>query len=760
MKTAYPTCLVISNSLMASQPKEASAQLAPPLSQPAPAHEGAAREFWRVLTRFDSSKVAPYMALRNSIGVLLPLIGGFALNMPRGGVVVASGALNVAYSDGSDPYAQRAKRMLTSSVLCALGVLLGAISGSHNVAAVITSTLWAFAAGMFVGVGTSAADLGVISLVTLMIYAAQPLTSHQAVIASALALGGGLLQTGLSVALWRVRRYEPERRALAAFFLELARTAEQPLSATSAPPATIHSAQAQEALSGIDLEAGVEAVRYRALLNQAERMRLSLLMLSRLHLRMQREKPMHSAVQILGDYLKNASQALKAIGDSLISGMPPEDANEILAANEASALRLREEAHNLPETFLSAVAKDARFQMDALNGQLRSVFELAAHATPSGQAEFAKQEARQPWWLRFSGVMATLRANLNLQSSAFRHAVRLATMVAIGNSLERAFYWHRSYWLPMTIVLVLKPEFTTTFTRGVLRIAGTIVGLFLATALFHFVPETIPLQIILIFVFTLLLRWVGPANYGIFAVAISALIVFLIAITGVSPKEVIWARGINTAAGGALAILVYWIWPTWERTQVSERIAEMLDAYGGYFHSLVETYARNEVHSTTELDGARLGARLARTNLQASIERLRAEPGTTAEQMNHLNALLASSHRLVHALMALDAGWLHTAGVSPRTAFPAFAADVEKTLELLSAALRGKRAHMKEFPDLREDYHALVRSGDEKIERYALVNVEADRIVNSLNTLSEQVMAHVRPKKAGKQIQEKIEVGK
>jgi len=30
------------------------------------------------------------------------------------------------------------------------------------------------------------------------------------------------------------------------------------------------------------------------------------------------------------------------------------------------------------------------------------------------------------------------------------------------------------------------------------------------------------IQIFLIFVFTLLLRWVGPANYGIFAVAISA----------------------------------------------------------------------------------------------------------------------------------------------------------------------------------------------------------------------------------------------
>jgi uncharacterized membrane protein YccC len=688
------------------------------------------------------------MALRNSIGVVLPLIVGFALNMPRGGLVVASGALNVAYSDGSDPYAQRARRMLSSSVLCAVGVLCGALSGHHNVAAVIIATVWAFAAGMFVAAGTTAADLGVISLVILLIYSAQPLTTHQALISSALALSGGLLQTALSVALWPVQRYEPERRALAELFLELARAAQQPLNATSPPPATIQSARAQEALSGLDREMGLEAVRYRALLTQAERIRLSLLMLSRLHLRMQRESLTHSGVRILDDYLKKAAQALQAIGDSLMSGIPAATGKEILAACEAYTQLLREETDSMPATFLAAVAKDARFQMDALNGQLRAAFDLAVNATPIGQAAFVKQEAQQPWRLRFSGLLATLRANLNLQSSVFRHAVRLATLVALGDSLERVLPWHRSYWLPMTIVLVLKPEFTTTFSRGLLRIAGTIAGLFLATALFRFLPDSVMIQIFLIFVFTLLLRWVGPANYGIFAVAISALVVYLIAITGVSPKEVIWARGINTAAGGALALLAYWVWPTWERTQVSERIAEMLDAYREYFHTLAESYARGEAVREGELDRVRLNARLARTNLEASIDRLGAEPGTTPAQMSQLNALLASSHRFVHALMALDAGWLHTAAVPARAAFHAFAADVEKTLALLAAALRGTRVQLNEFPDLREDHHVLVQSGDQKIERYALVNVEADRIVNSLNTLREQVMERVRAKNA------------
>ena len=62
------------------------------------------------------------------------------------------------------------------------------------------------------------------------------------------------------------------------------------------------------------------------------------------------------------------------------------------------------------------------------------------------------------------------------------------------------------------------------------------------------------------------------------------------------------------------------------------------------------------------------------------------------------------------------------------------------TLYYLAAALRGSTLTRNDLPDLREDHHALVESGDSLGERYALVNVETDRITNSLNTLSEEVL--------------------
>jgi uncharacterized membrane protein YccC len=685
------------------------------------------------------------MALRNTVGVLIPLVAGFALGMPRGGLAMASGALNVSYSDGHDPFPQRARRMLASTVWCAIAIFLGAITGHRNIEAVFVATAWAFIAGMLVAVGTTAADVGVISMVLLIVYAAQPLTPRQAAEAGALALAGGLLQVALSIALWPVGRYDPERRALGNLFLEIAFAASRSTQAASAPPATATTTLAQNAISELRTDNSLESVRFRALLSQAERIRLSVMMLARLRLRLQREQQNHPAIDTIGRYLENASEILRSIGSALIENKKIGLEADRVALGVALAYQLRAR-HGVESRagFLEAVLQDAQYQMDALSGQLRAVVDLANNASVEGAEEFKKREMRQPIWLRFSSIIATLQANLTLGSMAFRHALRLAFAVAIGDALGRDFDWRRSYWIPMTIVLVLKPEFATTFTRGVLRIIGTILGLLLATALFHFLPIQTAAEIVLIGVFMFLMRWVGPANYGVFAVMISALVVLLLTINRVSPKEVILARGWNTAVGGLLALLAYLAWPSWERTRIGDNMAALLRAYREYFSAVAQSYANKESMERVAIERRRQNARTARTNLEGSLERLAAEPGVTPAQLNRINAILASSHRFAHSVMALEAGLPLTPPMPARPEFRVFAADVETMLALLEEILSGGKVAVKKFPNLREDHNRLIEAGDPEKERYALVNIEADRMTNSLNTLHEEIVAWVR----------------
>ncbi len=91
-------------------------------------------------------------------------------------------------------------------------------------------------------------------------------------------------------------------------------------------------------------------------------------------------------------------------------------------------------------------------------------------------------------------------------------------------------------------------------------------------------------------------------------------------------------------------------------------------------------------------------------------------------------------------MMALEAGLSSSRPVPARQAFRPFANDVELTLYYFAAALRGSPVSAEALPNLREDHNALVHSGDLLTERYALVNVETDRITNSLNTLSAELL--------------------
>jgi uncharacterized membrane protein YccC len=628
--------------------------------------------------------------------------------------------------------------------------------------AVALATVWAFAAGMLVAVSQPAADLGVMSVVMLLVYSAVPLQPGRAALAGLLALAGGLVETALALAVWPLRRYVPERTALGNLYLALSRAATSPPEhAAQSPPATAQSIAAQNALATLDQDHSVDSERFRLLLIQAERMRLSVLALSRLRARIGREQQEGLEGAILDRYFAICSGILNAIGSSLIAGVPvganpasnssnsSNSNNDALEDLQTLAESLREQDSTRPRvpvlrdsTAVEAMVTDARFQMEALAGQIRSAIDLEISATPAGASAFDRREAAKPWALRLRGTLATLRANLTLESAACRHAVRLAVCVLIGDAVARGFELRRSYWLPMTIAIVLKPDFTATFSRGVLRLAGTFAGLLFATLLVHVLPPGIAPQIVSVGVLMFVVRCLGGANYGILATSVTALVVFLIALSGVPPKEVISARALNTVIGGAIALAAYWVWPTWERTQISETMARMLDGYRNYVREVLKSY---EAGNTEGLDRARGAGRLARTNLEASVERSNAEPGASQERVRSRNSLLASSHRLSHALLALEAGLSTSRSAPPREAFRKFANDVELTLYYLAAALRGSPLAPDALPDLREDQRALVHAGDSNSQPYALMNVETDRITNSLNTLSEELLRWIDP---------------
>ncbi len=436
-----------------------------------------------------------------------------------------------------------------------------------------------------------------------------------------------------------------------------------------------------------------------------------------------------------------ACELLRCVGNSLLN----DDASAIdpglLKQLQQLLKQMQSEAGVTAPTF----ARDLFSAAEVLAGQLRVTAQLAEHMTTSGAEEFARSEWAAPLKLQVRSWLETLRANVDIHSPAFRHAIRLAVCVAIGDAIGRSINTQRNYWLAMTVAVVLKPDFASTISRGVLRLCGTFAGLLLATALFHFLPNTAITQLFLVGVFTFFMRYMGPANYGIFSITISGLIVFLIAATGVAPSEVVFERAVNTAAGGIFALIAYAAWPTWERSQISDVMAEMIDRTRDYFRAVMGRFESEDELVQSALDQTRDAWRQARSNAEASIDRLSSEPGTEDARYDSLTSILASSHAFVRVTMELEAGQIQTAVRPLPPAFQAFAHDVEFTLYFLAAALRGSQAATEVLPRLREDHRRLVEALNDSSVVNEYVLIETDRLTVTLNTLREQVMRYVVP---------------
>ena len=112
-----------------------------------------------IANRTSASVVLPGWPCCNALGVAFTLAIGAAMGHASSGLIGATGALNVAFSDGSDPYRHRLRRMLTASLTCGLAVLAGGLCGRHQALAAPLIGVCGFAAGLMVALVSEATDI-------------------------------------------------------------------------------------------------------------------------------------------------------------------------------------------------------------------------------------------------------------------------------------------------------------------------------------------------------------------------------------------------------------------------------------------------------------------------------------------------------------------------------------------------------------------------------------------------------------------------
>jgi len=189
-------------------------------------------------------------------------------------------------------------------------------------------------------------------------------------------------------------------------------------------------------------------------------------------------------------------------------------------------------------------------------GLLQAAFSLCVWAAGDRAGE-GEAEA----WSTLVAI-AALRSNFTLRSASFRHALRFGGALAAGV----AAYWllgmsEHGFWIPLTILFVLRPEEGETFNRLALRAVGTAIGLIFATALAEWlggdgVAVALALAVATGFAYGLL-----TVQYALFTAAITTYAVLLADSIGEAALRAAGQRALATAIGIAISAVAFLLWP-------------------------------------------------------------------------------------------------------------------------------------------------------------------------------------------------------
>lgn len=699
-----------------------------------------------VLLQTKRAEVPWRVLLRNTAAVIVPLALGIASGRIRIGLGISVGAIVTMYSDQPGPYRQRLARLLAVSAAGGFAAFIGMLLGGNLAAVLVATVLIGFAGALLVVFGDAAGRVGMAAMILLVITAAHPAGSPSGALQSAALIAcGGLLLTLFSIAAWPLQRYGPEREALAAVYRELAALARQRNVDSGAAPALSAGMTAlQHTLLGPHRARASIMDSFGVLLELAERIRLELTALTS-------ADPGETIGRLIHG---EAATLLDDIGRSIAAGMDIEqitsrslqelraaEASVPLTGNASPAIAydspaVHEPAANVSEPAQTRTADPASARhFHALCGQLAAAARNAGRASSAGALRTEREDLQLPRAVRPQSPVSILLASLTPRSAAFRHAVRTAICLAIALWVGRLLALSHGYWIPMTVAIVLRADYGATFSYGLLRVAGTVAGLLLTTALLHFLPADPWVRLAVMALFCACFRYFGTVHYGVAVTALTGMVVLLLALAGEPAAPTMVSRLIATVAGSAMALTAYGLWPTREHQQIRPTLVRLLRSYASYVASLA---IANGGHARRE---ARNAVRVARANAEAALARLLAEPAASDSHAELAQSLLTNSNRLARTTMTLDAARTTPATERAWQSFQPLLAQGAGALEQIADAVEKSAGPEGVSPRLRALQRDLARElgaanrADGMDGMAAELATLSDRLVDNINTL-------------------------
>lgn len=612
--------------------------------------------------------------VRITAGIVLPALILSYFDLLNIGVVVSLGAMSVSITDNPGPIHHRRNGMLACIVVNTVIATLTGFAAPHQFTLGILIFFACFLFSMFGVFGTRANSVGVSALLIMVLNMERPNEGWNVLINTAYILAGGLWYMLLSLTLYGFRPYKLAQQALgdciiatadymrvrAAFYekeVDYDKTYQQMLE----QQIVVHESQnlVRELL-----------FKSRNIIKESTNTGRTLVMIftdivdlfERTMSSYQDYKALHDAFDE-DDILEQYRQLVLELSNEL-----DETGIAVKSGRASRETGLLSEHIIKTKTFFDAFRDSKRNAANvdsfiSLRHILNSIEDIAGrihtlHLYTTYDREVTKQMSKPVEYDKFITHepvrLKLLRDNLSFQSNTFRHALRTSIATVTGYIISLFLPLGHSYWILLTIIVILKPAYSLTKKRNYERLLGTIIGALIGFGILYFIRDNNILFAIM------LLLMIGTysllrTNYMFSVIFMTPYILLLFHIlSNANFETIITDRVIDTAIGSVIAFLAnILLLPAYEQEQMNRYMQEAIVSNKNYFRDIASAFTGNRV-SNTLYKISRKNAFVALANLSDAFTRMLSEPKRQQKNIEELHQFVVLNHMLTSHIATLS----------------------------------------------------------------------------------------------------------
>jgi uncharacterized membrane protein YccC len=442
-------------------------------------------------------------------------------------------------------------------------------------------------------------------------------------------------------------------------------------------------------------------------------------------------------------FLKASKKLNKIMGNHLIvlselliqkNKIPNKDIllNALSKANESIINYI--DVVKLPEAREGAlVLKNLYDYQEQLLQEIRAIRRVMANVQDASKISLKRQDSSQFLTLQ-EYRLNVLVQNFSLDSAMFRHSLRLTIAIVFGYLLGYFLDIQNTYWILLTIIVIMRPSYGLTKERSKDRIIGTLIGAVIAVGIV-LITQNVVVYSLLAFVSLILAFSLLQQNYKSAAALITISIIFVYSLMNPNAFEVIQYRVIDTFIGAVIAVVAnYIILPSWEADNVKKILLNALKMNKKYLLATQELY-QDPAMRKLSYNLARKEAFLAISNLNASFQRLTQDPKSKQKEFQLIYEIVTLNQTMISAIASIGNFIINHKTTPASTAFNVLIHEISNTLQLSCDSLEHAQIKKKVAKEIVEDAHDKLLDTYQELSNLRDENIKKGNIELDTETL-------------------------